>query len=80
MGYVGTGTVVAIFKIAGSLFAVFLPVMPSLGTYVASHLAVDEESVAIVAPWSSEIHLGDAVVGSETTTMEDVAVGLILGR
>ena len=72
-----SGSMVAIFEVAGRLLSVFLPMVPAFRSYVGSKFAFHEERIAIVAPRASEKYLVDAFVGSEPTGMEDIAVGLV---
>ena len=67
---------ISILQISGSLFAVFLPMVPSFGSDVGAKLAVDEQRVAVVAPWTAKKNLVDALVGGETAVVEHGAVRL----
>ena len=69
---------VVILHVAGCLLTVLLPVVPSLGTYLAGQVAIHEEGVAIVAPGASQINLRNTFGSRDATVVEHVAVGHVL--
>ena len=72
-----SGSMVAIFEVAGRLLSVFLLMVPAFRSYVGSKFAFHEERIAIVAPWTAEIYLRHVGVGSQSAVVEHVAVGLV---
>ena len=53
--------------------------MPAFGTNLAGQRAVHEERVAVVAPRTTKVELGDIVGNGDGTLVEDVAELGILG-
>ena len=67
-------------QIAGCLFALFLPVVPSLRTDLPGQVAMHEEGVAIITPWATQIDLLYIVCSRDGALVEDIAEGDMLGR
>ena len=78
LGSLGALATVIVLKVAGSLFAMLLPVVPTFRTDVAAEVTVHEERVAVVAPGTTQIDLRSYIVGNQTAVVENVAEGLVL--
>src|SRR5690606_22480872 len=74
LGAIGTGTVVGIFGIKGSSFAMrFAPVVPSFGTNMGTHLTLTKDCFGMIAPGSTQIDAFHIRIGCEFTTIKQIS-------
>ena len=67
-------------QIAGCLFALFLPVMPSLRANLFGQATMHEQGVTVIAPGATQIDLLHIVCSRDGALVEDIAEGDMLGR
>ena len=72
----GVGTVASVFKlqITSRLLALFLPVVPSLGTNQLWKRAMHEERIAIVTPRTAKVDFLHILSGSDGAVVEHIAI------